>query len=162
MDIKAILGDLYKQAEYISFSGYRTVVTTKTIQAKKHKKRRINKKWIKRYGYKTYDYQKYAQIDLDEETDTIYMNRETFSDLKKWLNEEDDAKAIILNYCKKDGIGATLLYDEQHNKYEIRLYNKAKDRSGLFCINAYMIDDANYQKEYADAMYRKIKKEMEI
>lgn len=24
----------------------------KTVQAKKHKKKRINKKWIKRYGYK--------------------------------------------------------------------------------------------------------------
>lgn len=29
-----------------------TVQYSKTIQVRKHKKKRINKKWIKRYGYK--------------------------------------------------------------------------------------------------------------
>jgi len=29
-----------------------TIQYLKTVQAKKHKKKRINKKWIKRYGYK--------------------------------------------------------------------------------------------------------------
>lgn len=36
--------------------GYHVVETTaitKRIQRKKHKKWRINKKWLKRYGYKT-------------------------------------------------------------------------------------------------------------
>jgi hydroxymethylpyrimidine/phosphomethylpyrimidine kinase len=38
------------------FNGYRLVETTaitKQVQRKTHKKRRINKKWLKRYGYKT-------------------------------------------------------------------------------------------------------------
>lgn len=38
------------------FNGYRIIETTaitKQIQRRTHKKRRINKKWLKRYGYKT-------------------------------------------------------------------------------------------------------------
>ncbi len=38
------------------FNGYRLVETTaitKQIQRRTHKKQRINKKWLKRYGYKT-------------------------------------------------------------------------------------------------------------
>ena len=38
------------------FNGYRLIETTaitKQIQRRTHKKRRINKKWLKRYGYKT-------------------------------------------------------------------------------------------------------------
>ena len=36
--------------------GYRlieTTVITKEVQLRTHRKRRINKKWLKRYGYKT-------------------------------------------------------------------------------------------------------------
>ena len=29
------------------------IVYPKVVQARKHKKKRINKKWLKRYGYKT-------------------------------------------------------------------------------------------------------------
>ena len=38
------------------FNGYRlveTTVITKQVQRRTHKKRRINKKWLKMYGYKT-------------------------------------------------------------------------------------------------------------
>lgn len=38
------------------FNGYQLIETTaitKQVQRKTHKKRRINKKWLKRYGYKT-------------------------------------------------------------------------------------------------------------
>lgn len=39
-----------------SFMGYRlyeTTSITKRIQRRTHRKKRINKKWLKRYGYKT-------------------------------------------------------------------------------------------------------------
>lgn len=38
------------------FMGFRLVETTaitKEVQRRTHRKRRINKKWLKRYGYKT-------------------------------------------------------------------------------------------------------------
>ena len=40
---------------YAAFCGYRLVPVTalvKTVRAKTHKKKRIDKKWRKRYGYK--------------------------------------------------------------------------------------------------------------
>lgn len=42
------------QPEY--FMGFRLIETTaitKQVQCRTHRKRRINKKWAKRYGYKT-------------------------------------------------------------------------------------------------------------
>lgn len=50
------------------FNGYRLIETraiTKEIQRKKHKKRRINKKWLKRYGHKSV---------LDNEKIVIFEN----------------------------------------------------------------------------------------
>ena len=38
-----------------NYNGVPIIITnaiTKTVQAKTHKKKRINKKWAKRYGYK--------------------------------------------------------------------------------------------------------------
>lgn len=43
--------------DYMSYlTGFRLVETTaitKQVQRRTHRKRRINKKWLKRYGYKT-------------------------------------------------------------------------------------------------------------
>lgn len=39
-----------------SLVGYRVIVSNniiKSVQSKTHKKKRINKKWLKQYGYKT-------------------------------------------------------------------------------------------------------------
>ena len=49
-------------------NGYRLIETTaitKQVQRRTHKKRRINKKWLKRYGYKTV---------LDDEKIVIFEN----------------------------------------------------------------------------------------
>jgi hypothetical protein len=43
------LGYLYG----LELHGSRHMVDTKQIQARKHKTKRINKKWLKRYGFKT-------------------------------------------------------------------------------------------------------------
>lgn len=44
--------DLSKSQDQISF------LLTKPIQRRKHKKKRINKKWLKKYGYKILVYRK--------------------------------------------------------------------------------------------------------
>ena len=38
---------------YMGFNLIETTALTKQIQRRTHRKRRINKKWLKRYGYKT-------------------------------------------------------------------------------------------------------------
>lgn len=45
-----------KESYMGTLMGYRLIATTaitKQIQRRTHRKRRINKKWLKRYGYKT-------------------------------------------------------------------------------------------------------------
>ena len=70
-----------------SFMGYRlieTTVITKQIQRRTHRKRRINKKWLKRYGYKTV---------LDDEKivimgNCIYATPKTVEKITKEIIEE--------------------------------------------------------------------------
>ena len=40
-------------AYYNGFRLVETIAITKQVQSRAHRKRRINKKWAKRYGYKT-------------------------------------------------------------------------------------------------------------
>ena len=40
-------------AYYMGFRLIETTAITKQVQCRTHRKRRINKKWAKRYGYKT-------------------------------------------------------------------------------------------------------------
>ncbi len=40
-------------AFYRGFSLFETTAITKEVPRRTHRKRRINKKWLKRYGYKT-------------------------------------------------------------------------------------------------------------
>lgn len=40
-------------ASYMGFRLIETTAITKEVQRRIHRKRRINKKWLKRYGYKT-------------------------------------------------------------------------------------------------------------
>lgn len=63
------------------YTGYTVIVTTKYVQRRRHKKKRINKKWIKRYGYIAKDWQKRGETVVDQVHMTIYMNRATYNDL---------------------------------------------------------------------------------
>lgn len=38
---------------FMGFKLFETTAITKQVQRRTHRKRRINKKWLKRYGYKT-------------------------------------------------------------------------------------------------------------
>ena len=42
-----------QSAYYMGFRLIETTSITKEVQWRTHRKRRINKKWLKRYGYKT-------------------------------------------------------------------------------------------------------------
>ena len=42
-----------QQTYYMGFRLIETIAITKEVQRRTHRKRRINKKWLKRYGYKT-------------------------------------------------------------------------------------------------------------
>jgi hypothetical protein len=61
--------------------GYTVIVTTKQVQRRRHKKKRINKKWIKRYGYITSDTQKHGETVVDQKHKTMYMSQATYNDL---------------------------------------------------------------------------------
>lgn len=61
-------------AEYV-------VVAMSKIQVRKHKKRRINKKWAKRYGYKNSCPLKFGECVIIG--DKMYMNQETFDVVRK-------------------------------------------------------------------------------
>ena len=56
---------LYSSMDY--FNGFKLIGTdfiVKKIQARKHKKKRINKKWLKKYGYKDIpDYEQIIVVD---------------------------------------------------------------------------------------------------
>ena len=47
-------------------------------QVRTHKKKRINKKWAKRYGYVT----KYKSFNTIVLNNTIFMTKQTFQDLQ--------------------------------------------------------------------------------
>lgn len=58
---------------------------TKTVQARTHKKKRINKKWLKRYGYKeVQDDNKTYMID-----GKLYMTQRCYNKIEKILEKEN-------------------------------------------------------------------------
>lgn len=60
------------------FGEYDIVITTKTVQCRKHRKKRINKKWRKRYGCVVRDTQDYGDTIVDHAHKTIYMSQATY------------------------------------------------------------------------------------
>ena len=71
-----------------SFSGVNIIVVPDDLrQNRTHKRKRINKKWAKRYGfsrYNTLEDGKIVQSVLDK---TLYMNPKTYDDLRRISNE---------------------------------------------------------------------------
>ena len=54
---------------------------TKKVRSRKHKKKRIDKKWLKRYGYK--EVQEHSKILLVN--NTLYMSQENYDRIKAEL-----------------------------------------------------------------------------
>lgn len=65
---------------------FTTNMITKDVQSRKHRKKRINKKWLKRYGYKIVpdDTKIYAT------NDAIFMTKRCFHRLKKQIESGDN------------------------------------------------------------------------
>lgn len=53
-------------------------------QVRTHKKKRINKKWAKRYGYVT----KYKSFNTVIFNNTVFMTKQTFQDLQRGIKNE--------------------------------------------------------------------------
>lgn len=53
-------------------------------QVRTHKKKRINKKWAKRYGYAT----KYKSFNTVVFNNTVFMTKQTFQDLQRGIRNE--------------------------------------------------------------------------
>ena len=54
------------------------------IQVRTHKKKRINKKWAKRYGYVT----KYKSFNTVVFNNTVFMTKQTLQDLQRGIKNE--------------------------------------------------------------------------
>ena len=67
------------------YLGYPIHIATKKCQRRKHRKKRINKKWQKRYGFHEYNMMPHGQVML---IDGVYwMTRKTFNEIKERANE---------------------------------------------------------------------------
>lgn len=68
-----------------NYNGYPVYIATKECQNRKHHKKRINKKWRKRYGVTEYNMMPDGEVMLFY--GTIWMTRKTFEQLK--LNRKE-------------------------------------------------------------------------
>lgn len=63
--------------------GYKVFITSYIdIQKRKHKKKRINKKWLKRYGTIKHDPSK-GKFLINHRNKTIFLNQKNFDALKE-------------------------------------------------------------------------------
>ena len=66
--------------------GHPIYVATKVIQRRKHHKKRINKKWQKRYGYYELNMMPHGQVIMMD-NGVIWMTKRTFEQLKKEIKD---------------------------------------------------------------------------
>lgn len=65
-----------------SFSGANIIVVPDRLQQNRtHKRKRINKKWAKRYGFSRYNTLEDGKIIQSVLDKTLYMNPRTYDDL---------------------------------------------------------------------------------
>ena len=62
-------------------TGYPIYIATKSIQKRKHHKKRINKKWQKRYGYYELNYMPHDQVMMMD-NGVIWMTKRTFEKIR--------------------------------------------------------------------------------
>ena len=65
------------------YQGYPVYIATKEWQRRKHRKKRINKKWLKRYGTYELNYMPHNQVMLMD--GVIWMTKKTWKQLKSIL-----------------------------------------------------------------------------
>jgi hypothetical protein len=75
-------------ASYFGFRLVETNAITKQVQRRTHRKKRINKKWLKRYGYKTVlDDSKIIRCG-----DTLFVTPKTLKKLISEIKENEHGK----------------------------------------------------------------------
>ena len=71
-----------------SFSGANIIVVPDSLQQNRtHKRKRINKKWAKRYGFSRYNALEDGKIVQSVLDKTLYMNPRTYDDLRRISDE---------------------------------------------------------------------------
>lgn len=65
------------------YEGLPVFIATKEYQLRKHRKKRINKKWRKRYGVVEYNSMPHGQVVYNEIDRVLYMTKKTFEEVKK-------------------------------------------------------------------------------
>ena len=75
-------------ADYKSLlAGHPIYLATKEIQRRKHRKKRINKKWQKRYGVIELNSMPHGEV-LMTDNGVIWMTKRTFESLKKSIGRK--------------------------------------------------------------------------
>lgn len=77
--------------------GMPVIVTTKTIQRRKHRKKRINKKWAKRYGFREIEFQDEEVVFFDGK---LYVTKSGFEKLKKACADSQNTKPTERRFTK--------------------------------------------------------------
>ena len=65
------------------YEGIPIFIATKEYQRRKHHKKRINKKWRKRYGVVEFNYMPHGQVMFNKIDGAVYMTKKTFEEVKK-------------------------------------------------------------------------------
>ena len=65
------------------FEGIPVSIATREYQRRKHHKKRINKKYQKKYGVIEYNLMPHGQVVFNEVDRTLYMTKKTFDEFKK-------------------------------------------------------------------------------
>ena len=68
-------------------TGYSIYIATKEIQRRKHHKKRINKKWRKRYGVIEHNLMPHGEVVMMD-NGVIWMTKRTFESLKKFIDRK--------------------------------------------------------------------------
>lgn len=72
----------------------KVIITTRKFQRRKHRKKRINKKWAKRYGFKTIEVQEPGQmLIMGGRGSTRYL----------YMRQDDYDKLVLCNYFVTKG-----------------------------------------------------------
>ena len=71
-------------------TGYPIYIATKEVQRRKHSKKRINKKWRKRYGVIEYNSMPHGEIIFNEIDRVFYMTKKTLQELQNSCDRKND------------------------------------------------------------------------
>ena len=69
------------------YSGHPIYIATKEFQRRKHRKKRINKKWLKRYGTYEMTMMPHNEVVMMDDG-TIWMTKRTYEVFKKQVLKE--------------------------------------------------------------------------